>query len=125
MPEVSPEFYAQVSESIKLVFDLTSRIDERVKLLVEQHQEANSKIEKLMDRQENIFSRLSVLEAQEQRSGIGELRKEMQAVQVRMTSLEIYNQGHTNKWDKTVDFLFKIGIALVSAVALWKLGIKP
>jgi hypothetical protein len=124
MPEVSPEFYSQVSESIKLVFDLTSRIDERVKVLVEQHQEANSKIERLMDRQENLLSRISVLESSDQRTDVDAVQKDIHGIQVRLSTLEIHNQGHQNRWDKTVDFIFKIAVALVSAFALWKLGIK-
>src|SRR5690348_4123395 len=56
------KFYHEVSESMKLMYDLTSRIDERVKNLVETQGEINDRIDKLVEKQENISSRISVLE---------------------------------------------------------------
>ena len=79
MNDISELAFQQINESIKLVFDLTSRIDERVKILVEHHNEANQRIEKLVGRQEDIVTRISILEAK----GNGGIEKIRQARTVR------------------------------------------
>jgi chromosome segregation ATPase len=125
MPEMSEQFYREVSESIKLVFDLTSRIDERVKILVEQHNEASGRIEKLMERHENILSRISVLEnknGNHMKEDVSTLQKEMKSLEVKVAALEIQSNRHENKWTLAADFLFKVVLAVIGAVLAWKLG---
>jgi chromosome segregation ATPase len=125
MPEMTDQFYREVSESIKLVFDLTSRIDERVKILVEQHNEANQRIEKLMERHENILSRISVLEnknGNDVKQDVSELKKDVKGLEIKLAALEIHSSGHENKWKLVGDFIFKLAIAAIGAVLAWKLG---
>lgn len=127
MPDVNERFYQQVSESIKLVFDLTSRIDERVKILIEQHNEANHRIEKLMERHEGIMTRISVLENRNNnnfKDEIAEIRKEQKVLEIKLTALEMTSSHHDNKWKVVGDAVFKIGIAIVGGFIAWKLGIN-
>ncbi len=127
MAEKGDEFYRQVSESIKLVFDLTSRIDERVKFLVEQHGEANDKIEKLMDRQEGIVSRLSVLENKNGnglKEDVYDMKNLVRALEIKVASLEIHSASHTNKWSTATDFVFKVIVTAIGAMLAWKIGGK-
>lgn len=128
MPEKNDLPYREVSESIKLVFDLTSRIDERVKHLVEQHNEANQRIEKLMERHENILSRISVLENKNgngMKEDISELKKGFHDIEIKVAAIEMQTIRHENKWQTIGDFLFKIAVAVVGAVIVWKLTVKP
>lgn len=123
----SDQLYQQVSESIKLVFDLTSRIDERVKILVEQHNDANQKIERLIERHENILSRISVLENKNgngMREDMNELKKDHRSLEVKVAALEIGQNQHENKWKVASDFAFKVIVTLICGVIAWKLGIK-
>lgn len=127
MTEVTEQLYQEVSNSIKLVFDLTSRIDERVKMLVEQHNDANQRIEKLMERSENVFTRISVLEnkmgtnMQEQ---IQDLREEINDLKVKTSALEIHTTRHENKWQTLADFVFKVAVTLVGLLLAYRLGVK-
>lgn len=128
MPEKNDSSYKEVSESIKLVFDLTSRIDERVKHLVEQHNEANQRIEKLMERHENILSRLSVLENKNghgMKEDITELKKDFHAMEIKVAAIEMQTTRHEDKWKTIGDFIFKVTVAVVGAVIVWKLTMKP
>lgn len=120
--------YKEVSDSIKLVFDLTSRIDERVKHLVEQHNEANQRIEKLMERHENILSRISVLENKNGngiKEDITELKKDFHTIEIKIAALEMQTSRHENKWQTVGDFIFKIAVAVIGAVIVWKITLKP
>lgn len=62
---LAEQFFGQVSESIQLVFDLTSRIDERVKMLIERQKEIDDQIEKLLEMQQSVIHRLTHLEAKD------------------------------------------------------------
>ena len=127
MPEINDQFYKEVSDSIKLVFDLTSRIDERVKHLVEQHSDSNQRIERLVERQEDIFSRISVLENKNgngYKEDIIELKKNVHIMEIKMSSLELQTNQHENKWQKIIDFVFKVSVAVVVAIIVWKIGLK-
>ena len=128
MPEKNDIAYKEVSDSIKLVFDLTSRIDERVKHLVEQHNEANQRIEKLMERHENILSRISVLEnknGHSMKEDISDLQKLVHTMEIKLSALELQTTRHENKWQTIGDFIFKVAVAVVGAVIVWKLALKP
>ena len=119
------DFYNKLSESVKLVFDLTIRIEERLKILVEQHNSSSEKIEKLMERQENLFSRISVLENRNGnhfRDDIKDLEENLQAVKAKVAVLEINSGQQENKWKLAVDFVFKLIMVIIGAVLTWKLG---
>src|SRR5581483_2004711 len=106
MADMNDRFYAEVSSSIKMVFDLTSRIDERVKMLVEQHSEACERIDKLMDRTEGIMTRVSVLETRDWgglRGEVNEIRKTARQVEADVALLKTHQQSHQNRWEKLVD----------------------
>jgi hypothetical protein len=108
-----------------LVFDLTIRIEERLKILVEQHNSSSEKIEKLMERQENLFSRISVLENRNGnhfRDDIKDLEENLQAVKAKVAVLEINSGQQENKWKLAVDFVFKLIMVIIGAVLTWKLG---
>ncbi len=120
-------FYQQISESVKLVFDLTSRIDERVKILVEKHGETNQRIEKIMERHENILSRISVLENKSTgnlKDELEDLKRECQSLEIKVATLEHSSTSHENKWKTMSDFVFKIAVAVIAGIIAWKLGVK-
>jgi hypothetical protein len=132
-----PEYYNQVSESIKLIFDLTSRIDERVKMLVEQHHTISDRIEKLHERHEGILNRIVVLEnknGSEVKHILEDMKEQLEEVvakadileekvhqgEVKMAGLEIYNNQHINKWKIAGEFVFKVIMLGIGAFLTWK-----
>lgn len=125
MPEVPEHYYLQMSESIQMVFDLTSRIDERVKVLIERHNEVNSRIERLGARQEDLLTRISVLEKASNQADLEKMEREIKDLGSRLTILESNTSRIENKWKMIGDFVFKIAVALISGLALWKMGVNP
>lgn len=127
MSEMNEHTYKEVSDSIKLVFDLTSRIDERVKMLVEQHNDTTQKIEKLMDRQENLLTRTSVLEnksAPDTKQDLQELRHVCEELKIKVAALEIYTARHESKWQMIGDFIYKTVLTVVGLFIAYKIGLK-
>ncbi|MFY4731144.1 hypothetical protein [Nitrospira sp. BLG_2] len=124
--------YREVNDSLKNVFAITSRIDERIKVLVEGHNESKEKIEKLCDNQIAILNRLIILEnsngnrvAHELKEQFGKLEHKVDDVSERLLHVEKDMTQATNKWAAVVDFVLKVGVVVIGAIILWKLGIKP
>lgn len=95
---LTEQFFGQVSESLQLVFDLTSRIDERVKMIIEKQKEIDEQIEKLIIMQHSLELKTETLN---NRVGIND-----------------------NRWARIVDSIWKLSIVIVASIVLYKLGIQ-
>jgi hypothetical protein len=129
---MNEQFYQEVIETLKRVGDLTSRIDERVKILIENDEDAREKIEKLFDNQTNMLTRLIVLENKNGMKLMDELKVDVRQINVNIDNVEnrlllverdINHYG--NKWKSIFDFIFKVAITVIGGIILWKLGIHP
>jgi predicted nuclease with TOPRIM domain len=115
-------YYREVSESIKSVFDLTSRIDERVKLLMKKQDELDRKLDERLQRYVEIDGRVRVLE-----SGQGELNslwKIVHTLELDLQQVKIKTTGHENKWKTIISFAVQIAWVILAAYLLMKLGIQ-
>jgi chromosome segregation ATPase len=126
------KFYKEVNDSLKDVFDITSRIDERIKVLVENHNEAKEKIEKLCDQQIIMLNRLTILENKNGTKAMHDLKNDFDALEIKVTDIserllhvEKDMAQTTGRWASIIDFVFKVGVMVIGAIILWKLGIKP
>lgn len=95
---LTEQYFGQVSESLQLVFDLTSRIDERLKNVMEKQRDMDEQIKKLIDLQHLL-----------------ELRTEILSNRV---------GNHDNRWAKVVDAIWKFSTMIIGGIILYKLGIK-
>lgn len=141
---LAEQFFGQVSDSIQLVFDLTSRIDERVKMLIEQQNDLEGRVEKLLEMHQSSNSRLVLLESKEYPSlkedlarikenvlTIALISKEVEGLQSKIQTLEIKSEmiamkmgTHDNRWLLAFDTIWKLGLMLVAGYILYKLGLQ-
>lgn len=141
---LAEQFLAQVSESIQLVFDLTSRVDERVKMLIERHNELDQRVTKLLELHQATINRLVVLESKdypELKEDMGKIKRdvsdivrlndELSEIADRLTSLETKNElislklgTQDNRWALIFDAIWKMGLMLVAGYILYKLGLQ-
>ena len=124
MSDISEQFFTQVSESIKSVFNLTSRIDERVKMIHEKQQEMDKKFSRLIESQGTLNSRVSVLESTSETEEIQDLEKTVHNMELILKEVELKSAGNTGKWAVAADFGIKILWALVAAAAIYYMGFK-
>lgn len=127
--------YLQLSESVKMIFELSSRMDERVKMLIDQQTNIYSKVDKLSERDQSLMSRLVILENQNDNgleakvsnleTKISEITKEKDDLKIKLSALEIHNTGNMNKWSLFGDTAFKIIMMVAAVVLAWSLGVKP
>jgi hypothetical protein len=130
------KFYCEVSDSMKMMYDLTSRIDERVKNLVETYSDLNDRIDKLIERQESITSRISILENKNGvykdisvlTADVKELQQGMKLfnqLQQKVAVMEVLTLNYTDKWKNLISIAFNIIVIVIGGIILWKLGIRP
>lgn len=149
---VTEQFFGQVSESVQLVFDLTSRIDERVKMLIERQKEIDDQLDKLLAMQNMALQRLATLESiVESRDFDTHLRSLSEKVAVISSSdlkddveslqnknQELHNIIHTmqikietmwlrlgvndSRWYTIFDGFYKLALMMIAGYILYKLG---
>lgn len=98
--DVMDKFYGQVSESIKSLFDLSSRIDERVKHLVLSDEMTKASINKLGDEIRTIMQKQAVIEAKDfsgLEQNISHGMEKMAVMDKRLSQLE-KEISHLNQW---------------------------
>lgn len=129
-------YYRELTESLKGVSDVTARIDERVKVLVEDNNLFKSRFEKITESQTSLVSRLSALEGNRDvvniKNDIVLLQERLEylsgktiAIEQNMNLMEKSMVQHDSRWANIIDFFYKIGTIVIGAIILYKLGIKP
>lgn len=78
------------ADSLGQVLELTSRIDERVKHIIDRQDEADLRIESLIQQQNGILARIAALES----AGVSGLRNELSEAHRRLAHLESQSQPH-------------------------------
>jgi hypothetical protein len=138
--------YAQVTESIQGLLDLTSRVDERVKLMMQKQEVVEGKIDNLLIGYNELKTKVSVLESRETPEELGsninnlkddvhnmqlkmqiieaEHEKPIHAIELRLQKLEDGAIRSQNVWSKLIDNAFKLGFVILAAYLLYKLGIQ-
>jgi len=128
---MSDELYKEMLGSLKLVLDLTSRIDERVKILIENDSDAKERIDKLFENQSGIISRLTILENKNGIQQLNEMKQDIKQIDIKINelddrtiALEKYSNSFNNKWRVILEFGLAIAVIVISGVILWRLGIS-
>ena len=128
--------YKELSTSLKAVSDITTRIDERTKILVEDNNVFKVRFERVAEIQSALMARLSIIESSHD---ISNIKNDIVALQEKIEylsgkSIKIEQDismmeksigQQDNKWANVIDFLYKVATVVIGAIILWKLGIKP
>lgn len=132
---IAEQFYAQVSESIKLVFDLTSRIDERVKMLVERQNSLDERLDKFMEHQHTMTQRLTILETkdvtsetkkelEEVKNKVEELKTKLQVMELRIEGIQLKTTHHDTRMNQVFDWVLKVLFMILGGYLLYKMGFQ-
>jgi hypothetical protein len=143
--ENSQNIYQEVSESIKTIFDLTSRIDERLKSVAKQEEELDRKLDGQIFTAFELDKRLGVIESkfegdfitstctyriehekkiQSIEEDIHKIEQNMHKLELDVQAVEIASAGHENRWKTIITFLVQIIWVVLAAYILYKLGIS-
>ena len=129
MAERSAERYdnlydKQVAESIRSLFELTSRIDERAKNMTEAHKRFETKFDAITENQQELLQRVTALESKngsELKKAIEELNERLRRLEVQVQAIEFIAKGSQNKWDKLMENGMRLLVAVAAAILAFKL----
>jgi seryl-tRNA synthetase len=117
-------FNTQVSDAITSLFNLTTRIDEKVKAISESSRKADEKFDLMMENQNDLIARVIKLEAKENvNEKVKELEDKLHKTEVKVSALELVSKGYQHKVNRVIDAAMKFFIILASAILIYKLGL--
>lgn len=127
--------YKEIIHSIQAVFELTARVDERVKLLMDKQTQIDAKLESLSVSQMNLSTKVSVLETKDGKelrnalvsldNEVKEATKEIHAIDMRLHGVEQVATRTENKWQMVFDFVYKTVWVVLVCYLLFKLNLQP
>ena len=130
---LSEQFFAQVSESIQMMFDLTSRVDERVKMLIERQKQCDDHIDKLIEIQQETIHRLGLLEksdpefkkeVEKLHTISSEIKNTIHVFELKMETMSLKIGNHDTRWTQIFDAVWKIILMIIAGYILYKLGLQ-
>ena len=120
------DYYNELSKSIKSIFDLTTRIDERVKSLIKKEELLQPKCEQRSKEITDTINKVTTLESaqKELHIDIDILKTETHKMELLLQAVKIQTAGHENKWKTIMSFSVQLIWAVLACYLLMKLGFE-
>jgi len=125
--DISVQILAQSSENIQKLFDLITRIDERVKSIQTHQSSLENKIESLFDSHHVAMQKIVVLESKDIRildNKLSECEKEISSIDRRLLGVEAYSGNDKDRWNKIMTFVIQLVWVVLAAWLLMKLNLQ-
>ena len=119
---------SQTSDNIQRLFDLTTRIDERVKIIQDSQEETNARVKEVVDDYHQLLTRIITMEANSGRALHQESSKyfdQMSEIDKRINALEHANKGSENRWNRVFTFAIQLIWVVLASWVLYKLQLSP
>lgn len=136
-----------IQVEMKKLLDLTTRVDERVKLIVERQQEMNDRLNKYASDHNELSTRVSIIESDTEaldtldnlrhritmleahgpdalRKAVDELEDQLYIVDERVKKLQDYHEGLWGKVNKFFGMIIHAIWIIVVCYLLYKMGIN-
>jgi len=122
----SRDYYLQVQESIKSIFDLTTRVDERVLAMMRKQEEFERKLDEQLKNDHDLEVRTSNLERvrDERVPELDKVKEDVHRIEIEMQAVKISQGGAEGRWKTIVSFAVQIAWVLLAAYLLMKLGLS-
>lgn len=128
MPQdISVQILSQTSDNIQKLFDLSTRIDERVKAMQERQGSLDHRIEEIIERQLVLMQRLTILEAKDIKSLADKLEETEEAIasiDKRLALIEVDSNRHNDRWKSIAGFVVQLIWVILAAYLLLKLNLQ-
>ncbi len=130
MPEeVALQALTQAAESIQNLFELSTRIDERMKSLQSQHDAMAARFEVGVMRQMDILEKLAILEFKSNDNGVparlADCERLLADMDKRLANLEGTQGRQADRWNKFASFVIQLAWVILAAYLLTKAQLQP
>ncbi len=127
-------YIQQVSESIKDLFDLTARVDERVANVAKRQQQMDARIDKFMENHTRMAERVVALESKNGKHMVHDidgLQKEVKSLQIDFAQLQIslatisvHTGTQEARWRTVFDAVIRLMLVIAASIIIWKFGLR-
>ncbi len=125
MEDLSTKILSQTTDSIQKLFDITTRIDERIKTCIDRCHILEEKIQEVAEINFGVKESLAVLKSQNVYGSLEDINVDVRELQNKLSHLEQTSEGFKSNWDAIVKFIVQIIWLVVGAWILFKLGLAP
>lgn len=129
---ISTKILTQTSENIQRLFDLTTRIDERVKTVQENQKVFENKLIKLAEDQNHITQNIAVLNSKNDNANISgltnqvdEIKKTSNDFDKRLSSVEDNSGKQQDRWKNITSFIIQLIWIIIASWLLMRFGLSP
>jgi len=134
MPDdITLQIFAQTSDNVSKLFDLATRIDERVKLIQAKQEDLEERWDAAMKIREEVQQKLAILESKQ--GGDDQLHVNVEICQrncqkslfdldKRVTTVEAASGRYQDRWNKVTTFVIQLIWVLLAAWLLLKLNLQ-
>lgn len=126
--DISVQLLAQTSDNIQKLFDLSTRIDERVKSLQKDQSEIKEELGEVVDTSHIVIQRIAVAESKLEtplHEEVVLLQKTIIEIDKRLRSLEKTSEGNESRWNAIFQFITQLVWITLAAYVLYKLNLSP
>ena len=131
--DITVQILSQTSENIQKLFDLSTRIDERVKAIRDKQDDLDDRLSEISKTHHEVMQKIAVLEYKD--GGIGavsvkldevqkEVKNELIEIDKRLALVESKTNTSQDRWNKIFTFAIQIIWVILAAYLLMKLGIQ-
>jgi len=124
----------EITNSIKALYDLTARVDERVKIIGEKQVNFEHRLETLIENQQGVTTRVSILESkngQEVKGDISansrkisDIEKDMVKMTARVDTIASNQKTANNIWLTILDYVTRGGWIIFICWLLYRFGLQ-
>ena len=125
--DISVQILAQTSENIQKLFELSTRIDERVKSIQSKQHDLEERIGAIAVNYTDIMQKIAVLESKDGNAleeDIDECQKELVTLDKRVAVVEQYSGNSKDRWNRVFTFVIQLVWVLLAAWLLVKLNLQ-
>ena len=126
--DVSVQLITHTSDNILKLFDLSTRIDERVKSHHVKQCDMEGRLEEIIKRYASLMERVAIAEFKLSapiEEEIELLRNAINDMDRRMISLEQTSRGNENRWNIILQFAVQLAWIILAAYVLYRLNLSP
>lgn len=131
--DISVQILSQTSENIQKLFDLSTRIDERVKAIRDKQDDLDERLSDISKVHHEVMQKIAVLESKD--GGVGavsakleenhkEVKRDLIEIDKRLALVEGKTNTSQDRWNKIFTFAIQIIWVILAAYLLMKLGIQ-
>jgi chromosome segregation ATPase len=113
-----------INKENKSFLDITSRIDERVKMIIEKQKDVDDQIKKLVNDFHSVQEKIAIISNDYSKEEIVELRSKISLLETKSESFDTRLSHHDNRWEQIFDAFWKIILMIIAGYILYKLGLQ-